>query len=388
MPCAEHLLPSSPALGFYSNVLSDEIYELQGVTFTEGRNISLTAPLFKYKLEMIINDPSYNIHNQPYYVVIVCNDEIDLNTLRYSGKFNNGGQFIAPIYARGLGHTYMFTENINTVLAYLDPTADKVISVKAYINEILRAIGAVYDPSVTEGIDIADAGLVEPLVLITNWFAGSNHRVQEVFRHFDGNYFPTRRTLPLEVQMIRAFNQLDQLKVFMSAYAWNVNEVCSNAIRSMSTWPSIQYELLKHDALLIRTSDTSAPNGPEELGHMAKFLLSLMRYNAEDFWFDVDIGPGSYRDGWYTQINTRTGFDQRQNYMKDSMACELPTLLTNAADLITRFPSRCMIAHRSCMEDVSVYDKNDNTLLLYIDLPMWMIASCHGLINASNTYSF
>lgn len=348
----------------------------------------MSAPLFKYKLEMIVNEPSYGIHNEPYYVVMLCNDEIDLKTLRYTGRYAQGSQFIAPIYAKGLGHTYMFTDNINRMSTYLSPTIDKVISVKAYINEIIRAVGSVCEAATTGCSDIADVGLRESLVLIVNWFAGGDNRLEDVFRHFDGNYFPTRKTMPLEIQMIRSFTQLDQLKIFMSPYVRNINEVYANAVQSMSTWPSIQYELLSRNSLLTQSSDSVAPVGPEEVGHMAKFLMSLMRYTAEDFWFDVDTGPGSYRDGWYTLINARTGFYKSQAYMKDSVACELPTLLTNAADLITKFPTRSLVAHRSCMEDVSIYDKNDNTLLLYIDLPMWLIASCHGLINASNTYSF
>lgn len=376
-------------MGYYSNILSDEIYELQDVSFTEGRNLQITAPLFKYKLEMIVSEPAYNVHNRPYYVVIVCNDEIDVNTLRYTGKYNNGKQFITPIYAKGLEHVYMFTENVNRILNYLNPNTTQVISVKAYINAVLQAVGAnCCDMTSTECIDVTDACFREPLVLMTNWLASGDNRLDDVYRCFSSNYFPTRRSLPLEVQMIRTFDQLDQLKVFINPYVRNINEVCANAVRSMSTWPSTQYELLVHNSLLTQSTDSVVPVGPEELGHMSKFLLNLMRHADEDFWFDVDIGPDSYRDGWYTRINTRTGFDQHKVYVKDSIACELPTLLTYAADLITKFPTRSMVAHRSCMEDVCVYDKNDNTLLLYIDLPMWMIASCHGLINASNTYSF
>lgn len=386
-PWVQNGLPATPVLGQYSNVITNEVYELQGITFTEGRNLVSPIPLFKYKLEMIVNDPSFGIINQPYYMVIVCNDEIDTITMSYTGKFNSGSQFIAPIYARGLGHTYMFTNGVNNLLSYLGYTTDRVMSVKGFIGAILHALGDISRDVLDVDADIADVALSEPLSQITDWFASGNCRTGDIINHLDGRYFSNRRTLPSEVHLIRTFTQLDQLKLFINPYVRNIDEVHANVIRTMPTWPSIQSDLIARGALLSRSVDCDNPVLVDDIGRMAKLLQCIMHYQAEDFWFDVDPN-GVYDDKWYTCINPRVGFTQQQVYESSNSSGFMSYLLTSATDILSRYPSKSLVAHRSCMEDIGIYDKNDNTLLLYIDLPMWLIASCHALINVHNTESF
>ena len=386
IPLPNFHVPGSTIYGYsesYTN--GDNPYGID-MTLSLGRNLTITDRMWKYKLQLVINDSTSGAVNQPFYIVMLSNDEIDTRTMCYKGRVRAGYQYILPIYAHGMGRTYMFVDAVNELLRrYPSSPTPGVISPLQFVDHVFLQIGGeigICSPGVNKSLDVADVCFNEPLLQVVSQVC-ANDSVAD-YDTFSRRYALTASSMPMEIDMIRRFRRLTDLRMFVNPYVRNINEVCDAATFSSSAWESTRQYLETHDALLTASTDSRLPPTPEESSRMGSFLSALYAYDSDDFWFTPDFGIRDVGDKYFKNIDTLHGFTSNTQLVRQYTADGITLGLIQATDIFGRFVGRRLIAHRSCMEDVSVYDKDDNTLLLYIDLPMWLLASCNGLINRNN----
>lgn len=361
-----------------------EEYAPSNILLTQGRNISLgvfaVLPT-KYRIDFMIN-------NTNHYLIVMSLERLNTDTLL--GMTSGLPTPIYPLYGKIYQRHILFTQRINqffqaTSCCSCSPhTSNQVMSTMDFINSIDHAIGANGEPTLKVGMDGDFPGASpiirnDPLMEIMNELL-TDLQFSNPWGNLSQQFRITQEMIPPEIAMvIQGATQSTDLLRFDSPTRRVKSDVQIAVEFSRENWEETSRRIHDDNAVLSQTTDNILPCTPEDNSRMGLVLGSIADIPAEDFWFDVRSSLMDTSDFYIKKINPYTGFSRTTERLHG-----WDTLVHNliyAVDLLGKFPGTVMVAHKSCLEDLTVYDRRTNKILLYIDLVWWTLASANGLIN-------
>lgn len=348
------------------------------LVLTEGRTLRVPPNLHKFKLD-VLPDPASNQHWQ---FVVISNAELNLN---------DDKSFIFPVYVRRPdGSVIINTDCVNEMFEYFNivqsSTGKRVVSTISFISTIANACGS-FNMREDDMPAMSYLGRDEQLLEIINNI-GYDGLDESVVADYHRIYAVKSTAVPREIVYIFSLRNMGQVRIFVNQYALAANtELIAAASSSKSTWPDMYRHLHQNNLILTQATDVMLPQTEAMISYMGRFLTEAYTVAGDDYWIDIRTDPASVSDLYYRAINPRAGFSSSTSRL-DKWA-NLTFNALYAMDLGGRFRNQELCMHRTCMDEIVIYNKSDlSNPLLYLDMVWWTLCSAPGLINESNAMFF
>lgn len=364
----------------------------ENLDLVDGRHLSmgrLSAKIYpkypyKYRMDLVDGRGGYS------HIFLISIGHFDPRTFLDENKQPTR---VYPIYGKVRGKYVLFIDRINEffkdtecIVAPQSFNGSTVMSTMDYVTTAQTAIESMPMRNASIAYDCSYVVRDDPYEDILN-IALSNISSAENHVGVLNAYGVLLGLMSPEIQMIYKFlKSSDDLRRFDSPLRRSRSDVQIAVEAALPFWPDIDRQLHVEDRIFKQSTDSRVPHSLDGLGFMEKTLNAIYQMDVEDFWFDIRPDPKDISDFYIKKINPYTGFSKVTSRM--TSWSDLIFDLIYATDLIGRFPDTLMMAHRSCLEDLTIYDKTTNQILLYIDLVWWVLAAAPGLINVYNTRHF
>ena len=373
IPLPNFLLPPRPDQTTVITIPHGVEYEDDMASYERARNIHISQrpSMYKYKLVIteVFNDlqkTTQFLHNPSQCmseseIVFLSNSPINLDTYEC-----NPYGVIYPLYGRCCGNVMLFTKSIERFLA-LDNFYEEseLITPLDFIQEKQALYGGMLD-DLTEFLPYSPISWNISLEEVVNMI----HNKEDLSPMIAKIAF--HRSMFSDLFLLAAESVSWQtLKMYVNGFADKTNNVRNGVIGSMDRWGML-YDSLTY-AGRIMTQPYSFNGRLDLLIHYAHLI-------GPDFYVVVDMKNDHFEipDMYLHRINLDTNFvigdAQRSEHVKQFVR-HLCTSLDNPW-----YGNKVRI-HKSCMEDIVVYDEDTNEILLYMDLVWFTIAASNGLIN-------
>ena len=332
-------------------------------------------PLF-YKYKLVISEVCNELQTTPQFlhnpmtcmseseIVFVSTQPINLDTYECDPY-----AVIYPLYGRTCGQVLLFSKSIDRFLKLVDfYNEEEVITPFEFIQEKTAMYGGILSagddweflPYAPISWNISLRDIVE---IIQNKSGDINAIMAKVAYH--------RSMFSDLFILVSNAVSWQTLKMYVNSFADKTNNVRNGVVGSMCRWDELYNYLVTNGRIMTQPYSWSARM--DLLVHFAHLI-------GPDFFVTVDMSndhfdiPDMYMHRIQLQSNFVVGNAQRSGHIK-----QFVTLLCNALDNPWR--GNKVRIHKSCMEDIVVYDAVTNEILLYMDLVWFTLASSNGLIN-------
>ena len=375
IPLPNFLVPPGPFSDTPTIVsnCSDE-YEDDVAHYQRGLTITIPKPPQLYKYRIVITETlgdllgSKNFLHNPSScmseseIIFISTAPINLETYEC-----NPYNVIYPLYGRACGMTVLFTKSIERLLNLADFYAEsELITPIEFIQEKMTMLGGILQAGDTE--------------IITGYSPVAwKHSMEEIVNLLQVDLDATVSELVWIPSMFPPLFRLaseavswQSLKMYVNGFADKTNNVRNGVVGSMIRWGDIQNRLISQGRLFTVPYNT--------LSARMDLLVYYAHLIGPDFFVTVDMAddhfdiPDLYLQRISLDMNFEIGGMQRSENIK-----QFVRLLCQATD--NPWAGSKVRIHKSCMEDIVVYDANTQEILLYLDLVWWTVAASNGLIN-------
>lgn len=375
IPLPNFLLPPSISDTTIINSPSNIEYETEVASYSRGRSIYINrSPVF-YKYKIILSEviPELQntkefLHNPSQFVsesevVFISTTPIDLDTYE-----TNPYGVIYPLYGKTGGITVVFPKSIERFLKlanFYDDT--ELMSPIDFIEEQQALYGGLFPAEQEFLSSIAPLawgiGLQEAAGIIQTDRQQVDALIAKSAYHY--SIFPR--------MFLLASNAVSwqELKMYVNGFADKTNNVRNGVVGSMIRWEELYNHLVYNGRILTR---------PYYFDARMDLVVYYAHLIGDDFVATVDMSNDHFDipDMYLNRIQLDGQFEmfgsQRSGHIK-----EFVRALCKAVD--NPWAGNKIRIHKSCMEDIIVYDAETNEILLYLDLTWFTISAASGLIN-------
>ena len=375
IPLPNFLLPPSISDTTIINSPTNVEYETEAASYSRGRSVYINrSPVFyKYKIvlsEVIpeLQNTKEFLHNPSQFVsksevVFISTTPIDLDTYETS-------QFgvIYPLYGKTGGITVTFPKSIERFLKlanFYDDT--ELMSPIDFIEELQALYGGLFPAEQEFMSTIAplgwNIGLQEAAAIVQSDRQQVDALIAKSAYHYS--------IFPRMFLIVSNAVSWQELKLYMNGFADKTNNVRNGVVGSMIRWEELYNHLVSNGRILTR---------PYYFDARMDLVVYYAHLIGDDFVATVDMSNDHFDipDMYLNRIQLNGQFkmfgSQRSEHIK-----EFVRALFKAVD--NPWVGNKIRIHRSCMEDIIVYDVETNEILLYLDLTWFTISAASGLIN-------
>lgn len=353
------------------NAQSTDIYSPYTMTLRQNRNLKIPPHFAKYKLEVRFRDG----------VVDVIGASLDPFDPRLISSGDIRNETFYPLFAHMGSECFLFVDSIDAMFreGSMIVSNEFVKSVISPMELIRRVDNHMAHSQLSQHWDTSISKVVRPhssielLMEIMNGASGSDSRLE-------ATYGVSQFVVPEAIKMLGEVRRASQLMRFMHPMGCVPSDIASIAMcqdfAQMKNFIDVNGILPRkvNDIYLYEVEDRS-PTG--------EWLSAIYSQPFNDFSFDIRQDILDLSDLYVQHCNVYDDFRHAFWRVKDwnhLMSCLI--MAFNLGKYNIKNNETKLHVQRSWLEDLVIKDDNDN-VVLYVDLVMWMLACSNGLINAS-----
>lgn len=359
---------------------TSEVYEPLTLIVHQGRDIQIPKGFTKYKFELRCNDSIAD-------VIAIADADFDPSNIM-SSEFDNVGLW--PIYIHYGRDCFMFIEAINDLFCKSGMVVSNTGSnfVRSPMG-IIKSIDDIMYPGALpdNNFDLRFSRVQRPdgvLEIVMMELNSDSQHFQEM-NQLETTYGIPHGVLPLEVEFLANVRNVSQVRRFLNPYGQVPSDVASHWMSFVQngdeTIKQLRAELMSNNALPDRVSDIYMTEA-EDRSYTGAWLSGIYSNHFSDFTFPLRFDERNVSDLYAKRCHIYDGF--RHSFERLVNWKSLTDYLILSFNIVKSSIEKDIEfqVQRSWAEDLVIRDPSGH-IVTYVDMVLWMLCCCDGLINDS-----